>query len=264
LAFAGPFAAAGPMVLSIFLACPVRAEDPPRTIEVASIHPATFPSEEFFTGFALAAGGVCSSNASMRPAISGNRMSLYKMPLCQLISTAYDVPGYRIAGVPAWMLKMERSNYYDVQIKAEGESALSQDQARGLLRVLIGDRFQLRLHHDLKTLPVYDLMVGKNGAKLKEVPLEGRPQRNGVSITTYIILISNYLDRPLVDKTGMTGAHYQYHWDEKELREQIAQGGKPAPSIFSAVEEQLGLTLKAANEGIDVLEIDHAEKPSEN
>jgi uncharacterized protein (TIGR03435 family) len=235
-------------------------------VEVASIRPASFPNEDYFRGFtaAVAAGeGVCVIGAR-RPAISGNRLTLPKMTLCGLIAMAYDVPYYRISGVPAWMMKVEPSNYYDVTVKAEGDAALTDDQARELLRALLADRFQLSLHRDTKTLPVYELRIGKNGTKLKEVPLEGGPQRPGVAMATYLVRISDFLDRPLVDKTGLTGAHYQYQWDEKELREQVAQAGKPAPSIFSAVEEQLGLSLKAVSAGIDILVIDRAEKPSEN
>jgi uncharacterized protein (TIGR03435 family) len=115
-----------------------------------------------------------------------------------------------------------------------------------------------------KPSPVYELTIGKNGTKLKEVPQGGGTQRNGVPMATYITLISSYLDRPLVDNTGLIGMRYQYQWDDKELREQLTQGGKPAPSIFSAVQEQLGLTLKALNDGIEILVIDRAEKPSEN
>ena len=176
---------------------------------------------------------------------------------------AYDIPTFRISGAPAWMTKMEASNYYDVSLKAEGDAPLNVDQARGLLQALLADRFQLKIHRDTTTQKVYELTVGKNGAKLKDVPPGAEPPNTGVAMASYIALISKFLDRPLVDKTGLSG-RYQYRWEENELRDQLALGGKPAPSIFSAVQEQLGLELKAVNEGSDVLVIDRAEKPTEN
>jgi uncharacterized protein (TIGR03435 family) len=162
------------------------------------------------------------------------------------------------------MMKVEQSNYYNVQIKAEGEESLTEDQARALLRALVADRFRATLHRETKTLPVYVLALGKNGTKLQETPVEGRPQRNGVSIVSYISFIARYVDRPIVDKTGLTGTHYAFVWDEQELREELKDGHKPVPSIFRAVQDQLGLALRPANEPMDVLVIDRAEKPTEN
>jgi uncharacterized protein (TIGR03435 family) len=75
------------------------------------------------------------------------------MTLCGLVAMAYDLQGDRISGEPAWMMRVEQSNYYDVTMKAEGDGALTEDQARGLLRVLLADRFQLRVHLDTKTQP---------------------------------------------------------------------------------------------------------------
>jgi uncharacterized protein (TIGR03435 family) len=242
------------------------AQDPSaRSVEVASIRAHAFQSDDYFRGWAFGmeqAGGVCVIGPR-KLAPSGNRITLPNMTLCGLISLAYDMPGFRIAGAPAWMMKMEASNFYDVALKAEGDATLNLDQSRALLQALLADRFQLKLHRDAKTQPVYELTVGKNGPKLREVPAGVEPPNTGVAMGTYLSLISKFLDHPLVDKTGLSG-RYQYKWEENELRDQLAQGGKPAPSIFSAVQEQLGLELKAVNEGSDVLVIDRAEKPAEN
>jgi uncharacterized protein (TIGR03435 family) len=259
----GAVAAAVTIILGLLNTSEIRAQEPGRAIDAASIRPASFPSDSYFMGWAAQAGDVCNI-AARRLAISGNRLNMPKMTLCQLIVMGYNVQGFRIAGAPAWMIKLEQSNYYDVQIKAEGEESLTEDQGRALLRTLVADRFRVTLHHDTKPFPVYVLTVGKNGTKIQETPSEGAPQRSGVAMTTYISVISNYVDRPIVDKTGLTGAHYRFQWDEKELREELKEGLKPVPSVFHAVEEQLGLMLKPANEPTDVLVIDHAEKPSDN
>src|ERR1700744_1945680 len=119
-----------------FLA-PAWAQDKaPRTVEVASIRAHTFQSEDYFRGWAFGAedaGGVCAVGAR-RVAPSGNRVTIPTMTLCGLISMAYDIPGFRISGAPAWMMKMEASNFYDVSFNAEGDAPLNVEQARGLLQ----------------------------------------------------------------------------------------------------------------------------------
>jgi uncharacterized protein (TIGR03435 family) len=109
---------------------------------------------------------------------------------------------------------------------------------------------------------VYELIAGKNGAKIVEVPADQRPN---VSMGLFIALsISRFLDdRPLVDKTGLAGEHYQIKWDDTELVEELPQG-KPVPSIFRAVQDQLGLKLEAIKAPVEVLVIEHAEKPDPN
>jgi uncharacterized protein (TIGR03435 family) len=257
-------ATVGPILFGMLNAPEVRAQDSARKIEAASIRPASFPNEDFFRGWTAYTADTCAIGARS-PAISGSRLSLPKITLCQLIVMGYGVQSLRIAGAPAWMTKIEQSNYYDVQIKAEGEEGLTEEQARGLLRTVVADRFHVTLHRNNEALPVYELTVGKSGPKFQETPEEGRSQRNGVPIASYIISLSRYVDRPIVDKTGLTGTHYAFVLDQKELAEDLQKDGiKPVPSVFRVVEEQLGLTLKPAKEPMDVLVIDHAESPSDN
>jgi uncharacterized protein (TIGR03435 family) len=263
-AMVGASAVVGPFLFGMLNAPGVRAQDSTRTIEAASLRPSSFPNEDYFRGWTSFAGDTCAIGARS-PAISGSRLSLPKITLCQFIVMGYGLQSLRIAGAPAWMTKVEQSNYYDVQIKAEGEEGLTAEQTRALLRMLVRDRFHVTPHRDTAALPVYELTVGKSGPKFQETPEEGRSQRNGVPIASYIASLSRYVDRPIVDKTGLTGTHYAFVWDEKELAEDLQKDGiKPVPSVFRLVEEQLGLTLKPAKEPMDVLVIDHAERPSDN
>jgi uncharacterized protein (TIGR03435 family) len=190
------------------------AQDSIRTIEAASIRPALFPSESSFAGWAAGAGDVCNIG-TRRPLASGNRLTLGKITLCQLIAMGYDVQSFRIADLPPQMRKLEASNFYDVQIKAEGDQPLTDDQSRALLRDLVKDRFHVALHRDTRDLPVYVLAIGKNGTKLHETSDYGQTQRTGVPIASYIAFISRYVDRPIVDKTGLTGS------DERDSHEGV-------------------------------------------
>jgi uncharacterized protein (TIGR03435 family) len=72
------------------------------------------------------------------------------------------------------------------------------------------------------------------------------------------------LDRPVIDKTGLPDVLYEFSWDARELIQEIRAVGKPAPSIFSIVQDQLGLKLESPKGPVDILVIDHAEKPSAN
>ena len=115
-------------VLGVFPAAQVTAQAPPavaapRALEVASIRPALFPNDDYFRGW-TAASGICGAGAR-RPAISGNGLTLPKVSLCQLIALAYEVQEFRrISNAPAWMMKLERSNFYDVAVKAEGSRSV--------------------------------------------------------------------------------------------------------------------------------------------
>jgi uncharacterized protein (TIGR03435 family) len=187
--------------------------------------------------------------------ISGNRVVEKSVTLGDLIADAYDVKPYQISGQLG-------ADAYDIIATTGGAGAASPAQVRLMLQALLADRFRLKLHREMKALPVYELTVGKNGAKIVEVPADQRPN---VSMGLFTALsIARFLDdRPLVDKTGLTGEHYKFNWDETELVEELPQG-KPVPSIFRAVQDQLGLKLEAVKAPVEVLVIDHAEKPDPN
>jgi hypothetical protein len=172
--------------------------------------------------------------------ISGNQFKLPEMSLCQLITMAYDVAGFQISGAPQWMLEPVRENFYRVQIHAAGEDALTVDQARELLRQLLADRFQLKAHRESRTVPVYELTAGPDGSKLKE------DERSGSTTAAYIAEIAAYVDRPIVDKTG-AGEAVRFQRFSSPLWGKD-KGVKPVPELFRALEDQLGLTLKAAEE----------------
>lgn len=252
---------AGALVVCLSFTPNANGQNSTRAVEVASVRVAAFPSDDFFRGF-TSFSGICSNGARI-PLISGNVVTLTRVSLCQMLGMAYDLQEFRITGVPEPMLKTERTNFYDVRLKADGEAALTAKEARDLIKELLADRFQLKVHMDTKVTPVYELMIGKDGTKLKETPVEGRSENNGVRIATYLVSISKYLDRPVVDRTGLTGTNYAYQWNETELRRDL-KDGLSVPLIFREVEDQLGLILKPANAPFEVLVVDHAEPPSEN
>jgi uncharacterized protein (TIGR03435 family) len=227
------------------------------------------------------------------------RLALENVPLRLMISVAYKTRPSQIIGGPSW----SDSAMFDLQGKAA--DAAGTDTMLLMLQALLEDRFQLKIHHEIREGPVYELTIAKNGSRLKPstgcVPFDpnhlpretapgeaqvnycGRMSRGGdgsrstvegtgvdmiprIGLLTPSIVgfLSEALDRTVIDKTGLTGAFdFRLEWaPQRALSEQSDDA--TAPSIFTAVQEQLGLKLEAGQGPVDYLVIDRAEKPSGN
>jgi uncharacterized protein (TIGR03435 family) len=201
--------------------------------------------------------------------ISGSRVMVSTLTLKNLISTAYNVKTYQISGEPSWA--GDSATAFDVEAEAGGTPTM--DQARLMLQALLADRFQLKLHRETKELPVYDLVVAKNGPKMKESAADATPSagvsagstRRMTEIRASMATVANQLvgfaGRPVIDKTGLTGSYdFTLEWSPEGTPADAATG----PSIFTAVQEQLGLKLESSKAPTEILVIDHAEKPTQN
>jgi len=171
---------------------------------------------------------------------------------------------------------------YDLVAKADGDVG-RMEQIRPLIQKLLADRFQLTIHRDSKELPIYALVVGKSGSKLKESEANGPgPQirmgrglvnGQGMGMDMLANQLSNAIGRTVLDKTGLTGKY-----DIKlEFTPEDGPGHGPGdgpetapppenatPSIFTALQEQLGLKLEPQDSLGEVLVIDHVEQPIRN
>jgi uncharacterized protein (TIGR03435 family) len=208
--------------------------------------------------------------------VSGQRFAAEAMSLDNLITYAYEVKRYQLLGVPSWADSNDPNCLrYDVIAKAEGDQALSRNQARTMLQNLLADRFGLRFHREVKEMPVYALVVAKNGPKIKDTASAAPGSlimagRNDIELTSNAGSIAqlvnqlanaNGVDRPVLDRTDLRGNYdYKLTWTPT-----INTGNdSEAISIFTALQEQLGLRLDPQRAPIEVLIIDQAEKPSNN
>jgi uncharacterized protein (TIGR03435 family) len=226
--------------------------------------------------------------------VSGNNVTIIALDMYDLILEAYALKDYQLYGSEGWMgggkslsdvVARERgADFYDIAAKAEGDASLTRDQARLILQVVLADRFGLKVHRDTRDLPVYALMVGKNGPKLKEsapdakfaagfeIAPSARMTNKKTPMTRLAEFLSIQADRPVVDRTGLTGFYdFTLEWSfDDSQRSALATAAVPrdadsvGPSLFTAVQEQLGLKLETSKAPIDVLVIDHAERPSVN
>jgi uncharacterized protein (TIGR03435 family) len=197
-------------------------------------------------------------------------VTLGNATLSDCLKFAYSLTtDVQIAG-PDWIkVKTVR---FDVTGKAAPET--SDDQLRLMLQVLLKERFQLTLHTEQKEMTHYELVIGKNGPKLHESTVgpeeaHGAARLDGISsnrmqTNKLAMLLSRMTRMPVLDKTGLTGF---YQFDLKyadEVSKEPAEN-QVGPSIFTAVQEQLGLKLESKKGLVEVLVIDHAEKvPVEN
>ena len=239
--------------------------------EIVSIKPAQFPNDAYFAGFAAGAGACGFSQFTP----VGPRVSFGITTVCSLIRMAYDIKDYQVLSVPSRMAGKEPSSWYEVEARAAADTMLTVDQARLMLQTLLADRFKLKFHREPRQAPVYALVVPKEGHKLgaadkacadTRMPFMAGPGTlrsctPGMAMSRLAFALSRELDRPVVDRTGLTGTYaFSLAWAG---REPLA-GTDDRPSLFTAVQEQLGLRLEPSTDAVDAFIIDHVEPPSPN
>ena len=236
-------------------------QESPATFEVASVKPS-----EGLGGLTryLPNGGIRFTGVTMK----------------SLVSIAYGVRPFQVIGGPGWI----DTDGFEVDASPPIESGspadpatLSREQRKvgERLRSLLADRFGLTVHSETREQPVYSLVVAKGGPKLKE-PADksqnfirgGRGSIIGQSVVLRLLVmnLSNQLDRPVIDKTGLTGS---YDFELKWTPDAGPDGPPPpsdtdAPSLFTALSDQLGLKLESAKGPVQVWVIDGVERPSLN
>lgn len=216
------------------------------------------------------------------------------MSLKTLLSNAYDFREGLISGLPGWA----GSARYDVNAKIvdpdlEALKKLTPEQRKAMLVPVLTGRFHVQVHRETKIRPEYELVIMKDGPKFKESPPaitdpdpakpSAGPTRGSfwtsdneitataVPLSTLTHQLSTQLDHTVIDKTGLKG---EYDLHLKWTPEQTAIAGpdnsgqananEAAPSIFTALQEQLGLKLQPIKGPVETLVVDHAETPTEN
>ena len=200
-----------------------------------------------------------------------------------LIAAAYDLNPRTISGGPPWI----SSDHYDILAVTPGEVRPTHDEQMLMLRSLLADRFKLAFHREQKEFSIYELEVAKSGPKLK--PSTSRPDdpvvvgpgvvypgervvlpgRNATMEDFVSLLQRAILDRPVVDKTGLSGRYdFDLEWapDETQFGSDLppASAASSSPPLFEAIQQQLGLRMEATRGPVAALVVDTAERPSAN
>jgi uncharacterized protein (TIGR03435 family) len=216
--------------------------------------------------------------------VRGRDFATRNSSLVDLICFAYNVQAKQIVGAPGWM----DSDRYDIAAVPAQEGTPNPQQLRVMLKKLMADRFKLTFHHEKRELSAYVLTVGKNGQKLKPTQLKGplpglgyRPGPSGITLMMMNGTMEDFtsflqtliLDRPVVDHTEIKGKydlHFTFTPDDSEFNghppalPKQTDTANASPGFFEAIQQQLGLKLDAEKTPVDVIAIDHVEKPSPN
>lgn len=214
--------------------------------------------------------------------VRGRTFRTINTPLTAIISFAYDVQPKQVIGLPAWA----DSDKYDIEAVPDGTGAPSDVQWKSMVQKLLASRFGLKFHKEKKTLPVYVLTVAKAGPKmtLDTSSPNGLPGlffrglgklnvRNATMHDFTGLMQSAVLDRPVLDKTELKGKYdFTLNWtpDESQFVNMGVRVPPPSnepnqpPSLYTAIEEQIGLKLEATKGPADVMVIDHVDHPSPN
>jgi uncharacterized protein (TIGR03435 family) len=196
-----------------------------------------------------------------------------------LTEFAWNLKSFQISGGPGWALHgpLASSELYQVIAKADGTR--SADDFRVMLQALLADRFRLQIRHVDKSVPVYELVVAKTGAKLAVSQDSQTPSlavdsskkyvthitARHTSIRSVLGLFERAAGRPVRDATGLTGFYdFEVGWAPDGVQTPDVDTTVDAPSLFTALQSQLGLQLKSATGQFDTVIIDRADKPSEN
>lgn len=190
-------------------------------------------------------------------------MSISGMSIRNLIWLAWHLPPERVLGGPKWL----DSDRYDIQAKAPRGSSAADSAQWARIQTLFADRLHLRVHGETKNESVYFLRVAKSGLRME--PDSSRSGKGSILPWKGIVSeLSRIVGRPVIDETGLNGAwHFGIRYtteDGTSAARGIGVGTEPGPSIFTAVQEQVGLKLDAGKGPVDYLVIDSVERPSGN
>jgi uncharacterized protein (TIGR03435 family) len=249
---------------------------PTLTFDIASIRQSPPPDANF--------------HVSVSSPTHSSRFEATNLPIKTLLQIAYgyDAP---IVGAPEWAT----NTFYDIKLRsddaADARLAKLTDnevrlEKRNAIRVLLAERLGLKTHLETRNSSIYNLVMMKSGVKMQAVPAPPPPangeappppppanvQAHGsqhglefigsnASMRAIAAALSSMVEAPIVDQTGLTGT---YNYTLQFGREWSARDPDSWPSIFTAVQEQLGLKLEAVHESVPNLVVDHITKPTEN
>jgi uncharacterized protein (TIGR03435 family) len=219
----------------------------------------------------------------------GGRFVAESIDVETLIRNAYDVHTFQISGGPGWITSAK----YDIVAKPsdvepenpnETQRAESRKRHQQELQGLLANRFHFKFHEITKEQPIYALVISKEGPKLQAAAAPrgtsiamrpGQLTSYGISLPSLAANLSGLVNRIVHDKTGLSGLYaFTLQWAAEENAATPlgrtsdmgldARDASNAPSIFTAIQEQLGLKLEPARGPVSFLVIDHVERPTEN
>lgn len=218
--------------------------------------------------------------ASIGSPREGDNITITDMSPHMLVGIAFNLPLHdEIYGLPGWT----DQEAYDIVAKVQADELpafheLLPMQRNPMLQEVLESRFHLKYHYETKALLGYALVVGKRGARLVEAAHRGADNPgamhvrhgeivgDGMSMEDLARVLSQQIGRPIGDDTGLKGPYdFKLDWTpEMDSNSTVTSAADSGPSIFTALQEQLGLKLESAKQSVRVLVVDHIDRPDEN
>jgi uncharacterized protein (TIGR03435 family) len=260
LTAAGMMAVIVPIAGGLLRAPSVRAQQP------------TGPSE--FDAVSVRPSDPNSRNGTVVSFTAGAGLRVVNATVKDLIETGYDVRAFQIVGGPGWV----GSTKYDVTGTPDPKGAAASpanNNVRLKVQAMLKDRFRLQLHRESRNEPVYSLVVARGGIKADGLRATDGARRGvnagkgtmlgeAASMKDLVAKLAKLLDRPVVDNTGLADNYdFKLEW-MPDPGASAPEESSLGPSLFTALQQQLGLRLEATKGPVDVLVIDRVERPGEN
>jgi len=229
--------------------------------------------------------------------LPGGVFRAQNVPLTFVIQQVVGLRNFQIVGAPAEMAVIADGYTARYDIEAKGSPEATKVQVHEMAKALLAERFHLEAHKDTRDLPVYALITAKGGVRVitKQNVVLGRGGGLGVEFVAkgwirgtnvvaagFAMALSQLMDRPVLDRSNLADPFdFSLTWTPEDVspspegscpaeflsiqqRRGLKAGPMTCPSIFTAIQDQLGLKLDARKEPIEVLVIDHVERPSSN
>ncbi len=199
---------------------------------------------------------------------SPGRVTAVNTDISSLIQQAFGIKEFQISGAPGWIV----GDKYDLDATTGTSKDLSDTELEPYFESLLAERFHLKYHRETKEMQVYALGVAKTGAKLTahagggdssngidNGPAKTSMTSTNVSMKGFAGTLGRRLDRMVIDNTGLTGGYdLTLEWTPNPSADSAE------PSLFTALQEQLGLKLESTKAPVEIIVIDNIERPSEN
>jgi bla regulator protein BlaR1 len=215
-------------------------------------------------------------SGSIRISVNDGLLQATNVQMKGMLELAFDVRQDSIFGLPHSV----EASHYDIVAKVVDADPkvlekLTREQRGDMVRHLLKDRFKLKWHREIRTLPVLELVAMKSGSKLTPSTSQSDDTNmntsNSTLTATHVSMddlarfLANQTHNPVVDKTGLAGKYdLQLKWRREEQSAQSGATDDPLPTLYTAIQEQLGLKLESGKGPVNVLVIDHIEEPTEN
>lgn len=238
-------------ILACFALTAVGQAPAPLRFEVVSVKLSNPANDHSASGVETKRGRLTATNVTLKRCILG----------------AYGIRPHQIVGGPDWL----DADTFDILAKADepvGDEMLSR-----MMQTLLAERFKLAFHRETRTMQAFVLEAGRSAPKLekadggegKTVSSRGGLDARNISMNRFAEVLSRQMDLPVVNLTAIEGVfNVKLKWTPEGAAGAAALPADAPPAIFTAIQEQLGLRLRSQKTPIEVLVIDHAEKPGEN